>query len=599
MLDEPGVSREHARLYEEAGRFFVEDLKSFNGTKVNGQKIARPAELKDGDTVAMGQVVIAFVAGPIRTSKPPPPVPESAPTVLLETVRKPVTKPPVAPEQRRGATKALPELAAQETVIREQPPAAWVPPPLTQDTDVRGLAAPGHGDTEPRAELSAPGHIDTDPRAEAEATGETTDVGSAPRPSPGEITDVGSSPRPVAGEITDVGAAARPVVSEVTDLRAVAAEIARSETVIRDLPVSEAALASTETQILEAVGGPTPIALPRSPPPQAPLKLVSGGGGGPSAGLSAVERARRRREANESLGKLLKFHWEELSTRGRVITGSIASAMGLGIVITLAVVFWPASDRTRPKGEEPTQLSDKPVADSFGLGEGVTWERRDLKSFDFYFNSPTRAVAVLHYQAKDITPEEVSVTVNGVAQEPVPADSANADEREIEQVLHARDLKRNAKNVVIFDDVHNPPGDDPWRIWNLWVEVIAIPELPHDQLEQQARDEAAKARQFYDQRAVGSANLFRAWKAYRNVWLTLEALDERSELYQLARYELGDIGRQLDQQCGLLMLAARKAIELHHRKEAKQTLESVNAYFPTAEHRCHNLALEKLNQYDL
>jgi hypothetical protein len=419
---------------------------------------------------------------------------------------------------------------------------------------------PGHGDTDVRGSPLPPGHGDTDVRA-------------APTPPGHGDTDLGPAPAP---------------------------PIALTETVIRELPLSgNAAVAAHETKILEApeivtaVPGAKPVTEP--PPPQAPMKLAGGG----TAGLSAVERARRRREAHESLGKLLKFHWEELSLRGRIISASAAGVIVLGTIVTLAVIFWPAAGPEKPKGPEPTMLGPKPIPDSFGLGEGVTWERRDLKSFDFFFNTPTRAVAVLHYQAKDITPDEVSVTVNGVTQDAVPADSANSDEREIEQVLRARDLKRNAQNVVVFDNVHNPPGDDGWRIWNLWVEVIPIPELPRDQLMQQAREEATKARQFYDQRDVGSANLFRAWKAYRNVWLTLEGLDERPELYQLARYNLTLIGRQLDQQCGLLMLSARKAIELKKRKDAKQVLESVNAYFPTAEHRCHNLALEKLNQYDL
>ncbi len=47
------ISREHAKFCFESGRLFVEDLRSHNGTYVNGQRVAR-AELFRGDLVRMG-----------------------------------------------------------------------------------------------------------------------------------------------------------------------------------------------------------------------------------------------------------------------------------------------------------------------------------------------------------------------------------------------------------------------------------------------------------------------------------------------------------------------------------------------------------------
>lgn len=47
-IDNPLLSRKHARVFREEGRFYVEDLGSTNGVFLGGQKVQR-AEVKDGD----------------------------------------------------------------------------------------------------------------------------------------------------------------------------------------------------------------------------------------------------------------------------------------------------------------------------------------------------------------------------------------------------------------------------------------------------------------------------------------------------------------------------------------------------------------------
>jgi pSer/pThr/pTyr-binding forkhead associated (FHA) protein len=54
-LDDPSVSRLHARLDQEGSDLFVTDLKSSNGTRVNGEPVIR-AHLADGDVVQFGNV---------------------------------------------------------------------------------------------------------------------------------------------------------------------------------------------------------------------------------------------------------------------------------------------------------------------------------------------------------------------------------------------------------------------------------------------------------------------------------------------------------------------------------------------------------------
>ncbi len=47
-IPDRAVSGRHARIYGEAGRWYLEDLKSSNGTMVAGTRITRPAELRSG-----------------------------------------------------------------------------------------------------------------------------------------------------------------------------------------------------------------------------------------------------------------------------------------------------------------------------------------------------------------------------------------------------------------------------------------------------------------------------------------------------------------------------------------------------------------------
>ena len=59
VIDDPGVSRRHARVVTDAGGVIVEDLGSSNGTYVNGERI-ETARLTSGDRLQVGRV--EFVA---------------------------------------------------------------------------------------------------------------------------------------------------------------------------------------------------------------------------------------------------------------------------------------------------------------------------------------------------------------------------------------------------------------------------------------------------------------------------------------------------------------------------------------------------------
>jgi len=59
-LTERNVSRRHARLVKANGKFVVEDLHSYNGVRVNGQRIGAETGLEPGDQIAIGDYQLAL-----------------------------------------------------------------------------------------------------------------------------------------------------------------------------------------------------------------------------------------------------------------------------------------------------------------------------------------------------------------------------------------------------------------------------------------------------------------------------------------------------------------------------------------------------------
>jgi FHA domain/Protein of unknown function (DUF3662) len=58
-LADPGVSRNHARVVREGDDFIVEDLRSTNGTEVNGQPVRR-RRLANGDMLKLASSTLQF-----------------------------------------------------------------------------------------------------------------------------------------------------------------------------------------------------------------------------------------------------------------------------------------------------------------------------------------------------------------------------------------------------------------------------------------------------------------------------------------------------------------------------------------------------------
>lgn len=64
QVDDPAVSRRHARFELFGGRTMVTDLGSTAGTTVNQRAVLAPTELRDGDEVRLATLVMQFRAAP-------------------------------------------------------------------------------------------------------------------------------------------------------------------------------------------------------------------------------------------------------------------------------------------------------------------------------------------------------------------------------------------------------------------------------------------------------------------------------------------------------------------------------------------------------
>ncbi|MBK6698104.1 MAG: Flp pilus assembly complex ATPase component TadA [Myxococcales bacterium] len=157
MLPKGNVSKHHARLLFRDGRFIVTDLKSTNGTYVNGRKIAQATIVREGDKIYIGDFVLRIESAAAAPAPAPAPQQPEAPTPggafqpgpydgdELETA---------ARENRNSAPRppAQPVPSVRPPPIPPQPAAVAAPPPMAP------MPAPaGSGRTGANPPISVPG----------------------------------------------------------------------------------------------------------------------------------------------------------------------------------------------------------------------------------------------------------------------------------------------------------------------------------------------------------------------------------------------------------------------------------------------------------
>ena len=142
-------------------------------------------------------------------------------------------------------------------------------------------------------------------------------------------------------------------------------------------------------------------------------------------------------------------------------------------------------------------------------------------------------------------------------------------------------LKKGETNRITFDNTKNPPGEDPWRIWNIRLEKVPLPEIPPEQLLEESRKVYQRGKKYMENADVGARNRYEAWKSFREAWLLLEAHPEpRPDLYYEARERVKESQKELDRVCAKLMLEVEGYVNKNSWPEAVATLDHAREYFP-------------------
>src|SRR5512144_763373 len=147
VLPKGNVSKRHARIVLKDGKFIIVDLKSTNGTYVNGRKITSPLVVKDSDKIYIGDFIVgveeaasADSDGSSEATAPPPS--ERQPAVADVRPPRPTEAQPMPPS-------ALPMTMGSNNLADERPaPPAPAPvpvraaPPRPAPGSVRDVPAP-------------------------------------------------------------------------------------------------------------------------------------------------------------------------------------------------------------------------------------------------------------------------------------------------------------------------------------------------------------------------------------------------------------------------------------------------------------------------
>jgi serine phosphatase RsbU (regulator of sigma subunit) len=72
VLDNAAVSRNHAQILQHDGNYWIEDLRSRNGTLLNGTRIQGRTEIRNNDEIRICEVVLRFYLGLPPDSREPP-----------------------------------------------------------------------------------------------------------------------------------------------------------------------------------------------------------------------------------------------------------------------------------------------------------------------------------------------------------------------------------------------------------------------------------------------------------------------------------------------------------------------------------------------
>lgn len=610
VLPDAGVSKVHTRIFQAGGRYLVEDLASSNGTLLNGEAVRAPRPLATGDALGIGAALVSFIdLGPDDDGKKLRPV-----GLQVEQRRRTGEFPAAGSAAATGDEAAGPfaPLVAEPHAVDDEE----IITASGEAIDPRRRAAMSEDPTAPRgqalevsAERTGPDlEGPTRPRVSAPRPPESSHAG-APRATEEPTHPKGSAPlgrggpRPsaVAPLIPLPSGLPKPLQEQKTEVAPPPAEDKETGLV----PSSALKRASEVAQQMTEVRVPSVLAKAEDVATRADAPLVDSDEvtNPPQTSevevqLLASERARIRRRAQKTLAGQLGLWWKELEPRSRVIVAGVVTVVALVVGWMIGRLAWPAPAVELPP--EPHELGLSPVHASFGVGDGVDYLAVDEKQFTFLVNAPTDTAVIVRFAARDISRDEVSITVNGTLVGSVPADIGVPDRLD-EVLIQPGVIHRGEDNLLVFDQVHNPPARETWQVSELSVELLPVLAIDKASALRTAKQQLQQATLLYGQRDVSADNVYRAWKEYRHAWQTLLSVpeSERGGLFEQARRKADELGVQLDRECGAMLLEAKKQMELRNPEKAKEILEAVPLAFPGRDHRCQALADEALTRYQL
>ena len=108
LIQDSQVSRHHATVWEEDEKLFVRDEDSSNGTFVNDERIETEVELKDGDKIKIGNMIITVHAPytEAKTQMAPEPQIAAEPKPAPKSKAKAEPTPEKPPEEKEGEKKS-------------------------------------------------------------------------------------------------------------------------------------------------------------------------------------------------------------------------------------------------------------------------------------------------------------------------------------------------------------------------------------------------------------------------------------------------------------------------------------------------------------
>ncbi len=138
VLPKNNISKRHARIVRKEGRFKIVDLKSTNGTYINGRRIEGPYDLKEGDKIYVGDFTIELDhEGSAADDEAPPPIKAKAPPPPPEDLSEPVALEDDAEPGEWSDDAHPPAAAAEGDDDWGDAPA----PPASDDLDLDSLLA--------------------------------------------------------------------------------------------------------------------------------------------------------------------------------------------------------------------------------------------------------------------------------------------------------------------------------------------------------------------------------------------------------------------------------------------------------------------------